>query len=568
MAQSLVAPQHLQNGIYLQTKEFKANIHLDRAHLMAMEAGKNSDVSDLGMIIPWITTGYMERPPMWEMIKQGTNRVLHMDGHMYTWKQPLADQPTIIVEDISGTDKPGIDGQPFKIKLNKRTFGHSAVITSNKFGGIELVVQPEEIRTDGDHFIYTVVMNATNKKYKYYPKEWLSPNTKLFQIGSVLGEYGQTYNDMGDNIMTGGYTEFYNYVGDGVANTHFTCTRDAAYSNISKSCVIGLQQYRKVVEMYQLHPSSAAYDVSMKGQGTWDTMIQAYEKKGLTRNQATEAIQKDIVKRAWIPEVEQLAMLQVERDVESYAVWGAGGTIQVEGKQRVRLPIGLFHQLNLGPTYTYNIPSFSLRKLEAYLTSRLKDKIDPYGNNVITIGTGNAGLKLVRSQIKDVALNSGLTYDSSKYIDGKDNMNLSFDGPNFSSYRFSFGWVKFVHMPSLDPIEANELENPIVDGFRLSSYIYVIDDMTGQGDNILELLYGPNWDFNHFYINGRMNYMDNGMYGASRSGPYAASNTNPGFEVYIEKRLKAYHIKDITKSLLIKPINPRTGKPIFEPVFG
>jgi viroplasmin and RNaseH domain-containing protein len=65
-----------------------------------------------------------------------------------------------------------------------------------------------------------------------------------------------------------------------------------------------------------------------------------------------------------------------------------------------------------------------------------------------------------------------------------------------------------------------------------------------------------------------MNYMDNPNMSSSKSGPYQASNLNPGFEVYIEKRHKAYWVKDITKSLLIKPFNPRTGRPIFEPYFG
>jgi hypothetical protein len=51
-------------------------------------------------------------------------------------------------------------------------------------------------------------------------------------------------------------------------------------------------------------------------------------------------------------------------------------------------------------------------------------------------------------------------------------------------------------------------------------------------------------------------------------GPWQSSNNGPGFEVYIEKRMKAYHIKDITRSLLIKPYNPFTGKPIFEPDYN
>lgn len=555
-------PLTLTNGIYLQSREYNYQTHLDSAHLMVMEAGKPRPSTDLGMITPWITTGYMERPGMWNLIGQGKNRLVHTDGTIFKWKQPIAEQPTYIIEDVSGFDKPGIDGTTFKIKLNKRTFGNSAIITSNKFSGVELYVTADEIRSDGDGFVHTVRLNTTNKKYKWFPKEWLQAGTIFFQTGSVLGEYGQTYNDFGG--FSAGYREFYNYVGQGFANTHFTCTRDAALSQISKDCVVGLQQYRKVIEMYQLRPGSAAFDISRTGQSP----VAVYMEKGMTAKQANEAVARDIVKRAWIPEIEMLAMRMVERDVENYAMWGAGGKLQVEGNTEVNLPIGLFHQLNLGPTYTYNIPNFTLKKLDAWIISRLKDKIDPYGTNKIVIGTGLGGLKLVRQQILDTVQAMGFTWDHDRYVKGNDNQMLYFDGPNFISYRMSFGIVEFQHVPALDPIEANELENPMVDGHRLSSYMYIIDDLTANNDNIYEIVYGPDFDFHHFYINGRMNYLDNPSLSSSRSGPYQASNTGPGFEVYIEKRLKAYHIVDITKSLLIKPYNPLTGKPLFEPYFS
>lgn len=557
---STAIPLTLNNGIYLQTREYDLNAHsLDTGHLMQMEASQSSDPQDLGMITPWITTGYMERPGMWNLIGEGKNRVMYMDSHIYKWQQPLADQPTYSLGDITGMDKPGINGTTFKIKFNKPTFSHSAIITPDKFSGIELYVTNEEIIGDGDGVIVTVKLNAPNKKLKYFPKEYLQSGTSYFQIGTVLGEYGQTYAQLPDAKV--GYREFYNYVGEGVANVHFTVTRDAAYSKISRKCVIGLQQYRKVIEMYQLKPGSAAYDISRTGQNTWSDMVAAYKGN-------VGALQKDIVKRAWVPEVEMLAMTTVERDVEMYSMWGAGGTLDVEGRTNVRLPIGLFHQMNLGPTYNYNIPKFSLAKLDGIIASRLKDKIDPYGTNTIRIGTGLGGLKLVRKQILDVMQSSGIRVDSSKYIKGNDNQKLVLDLPNFISYRMSFGFVEFVHVPSLDPIVANELENPDYAGHKLSSYIFIIDDLSANNDNIHEVVYGPDWDFNHFYINGRMNYMDNAANKTSRSGPYMASNLNPGFEVYVEKRHKAYWIKDITKSLLIKPYNPRTGRPIFEPFFA
>lgn len=556
-------PLVLQNGIYLQTREFEYQPQLDRAHLLRMEGGHQANnATDLGMITPWITTGYMERPGMFDMIKGGTNRIF-VDDHLYKWEQPIAEQPTYIVEDISGQDKPGLDGSPFPIKTNKRSWGNGAIICTDKFSQLELMVTEKEIYGDAaSGFVFTVKLVTTNSKYKWFPKEYLTSGTIFFQKGSVMGEYGQTYNDLG--VIKTGYREFYNYVGEATAHVYFEVTRDAAYSKISERCVAGLRDYRKVIEMYQFAPGSPASDATLRG----ESPIGLYMKgAGGDMKKATETMQRDIVKRAWIPELEALAMRKVEMDVEMMATWGAGGVTEVEGKTLVHLPVGLFHQMNLGSTFSYNIPTFSLTKLEAYLTSRVKDKIDPYGMNELTIGTGRAGLKLVRPQIAARVQQAGLFIDDQgRYIQGTDNQMLLWDGPNYTAYRWEFGIVKFVHVPALDPIVANDLENPLVGGERLSSYIFIIDDLSAEGNNVCELVYGPDWDYSHRFINGKMNYLDVKSSG-SQFASFASASNHPGFQVFIEKRHKAYWVKDITKSLLVKPINPRTGRPIFEPVF-
>lgn len=557
-------PLSLQNGIYLQTREYNHEFHLDKAHLLKMEGGHDmTNATDLGLITPWITTGYMDRPGMFDMIKGGANRIF-ADGHIWKWQQPIAEQPTYSLGDISGQEKPGQDGARFKIKFNKRTFGNGAIITVDKFSQVELYVTEDEIYgDDAAGYTVTVKLHTTSGKYRYWPKEFLTAGTIYFQKGSVMGEYGQRYNDLG-NIKTG-YREFYNYVGEGTAHVHFDVTRDAAYSKISEKCVAGIRDYRKVIEIYQFTPGSPLSDAVLRGESPVDYLM----KSGMTKNQAMDTFKRDLVKTSWIPEVEALAMRKIEMDVEMMATWGAGGVIEVEGKTTVHLPIGLFHQVNLGSTFSYNIPLFNLEKIEAYLTSRVKDKIDPYGTNVLTVGTGRAGLKLVRPQILERVKQAGLFIDDGggRYLKGNDNQKMYADLPNFLSYRWEFGIIQFVHVPALDPIIANDWENPIYGGERLSSYMFVIDDLSAEGDNVYEIVYGPDWDFSHRFINGKMNYLDVKS-GQSSFAAFQSSSHHPGFEVFMEKRHKAYWIKDITKSLLIKPINPRTGRPIFEPIFG
>lgn len=558
-------PLSLQNGIYLQTREYNHQFHLDKAHLFIMNGGDNmADATDLGMITPWITSGYMERPGMFDMIKGGANRIM-ADGHIWKWQQPLAEQPTYSLGDITNQGKPGQDGARFKIKLNKRSFGHGDIITVDKFSQVELYITEDEIYgDDSSGYFYTVKLHTTSAKYRYWPTEFLTAGTIYFRKGSVAGEYSKSFSELG-NIKTG-YREFYNYVGEGTAHVQFEVTRDAAYSKISDKCVMGLQQYRKIIEMYQFTPGSPLSDAVLRGESPVNYLMR---EKGMSEKQAMDTYKSSLVKKAWIPEVEALAMRKIEMDVEMMATWGAGGVIEVEGKTLVHLPIGLFHQVNLGSTFSYNIPLFNLEKIEAYLVSRVKDKIDPYGQNELIVGTGRAGLKLVRPQILERVKQAGLFIDDQgRYIQGTDNQKLLFDGPNFLAYRWEFGIIKFVHVPALDPIIANDWENPLYGGERLSSYIFIIDDLSAEGNNVHEIVYGPEWDFNWRYINGKMNYLDAKSNSTGSMAPFQSSSQHPGFQVFMEKRHKAYWIKDITKSLLIKPINPRTGRPIFEPVFG
>ena len=548
---SQATPLAVNNGIYLQTKEYTHGSHLDTAHLMNLRAGTEPS-TDLGIITPWITTGYLMRPGMYEITGYGKNRIL-VDDHIWMWKTPIADGDTYIVEVLSEGEKLGADGIPFKFKLNKRKFANTDIITTDKYSQLAIYVTADEILQDGDGWIYTGKLHTSNAKQKWFPRELMRTGMKVFKIGSVMGEYSQTYSDPGEFSV--GERTFYNYVGEGYANSHMTVTRDAAVSKISKRCVLNIAQHRKVIEMYQFQPGSKGADLSLQGRQSFDELKKAYG--------SAEAMAKDIVHTSWVPEVEALMMAQVESDVENYAMWGPGGTLDVEGMTKVRLPLGMYHQLNNGNLYTFNIGTLTKEKFEVIIGNLLKDRIEPYQGNLIVIGTGQGGMQLVHRFLRGLPQQYGMQWYAEPYIQGKDNFNLGFRTPHFVEWDFAFGRVRFELMPSLDPTQASEHENPMINGFRLSGYSFILTDISGQGDNIYEVVYGPDWDFKRRYINGRMSYLDSPNYG----GPFASANNGPGYEVYIEKRMKAYWIKDPSKVLLLKPVNPKTGRPFGEAYF-
>ncbi|MFM7984255.1 MAG: hypothetical protein ACKPKO_33525, partial [Candidatus Fonsibacter sp.] len=76
----------------------------------------------------------------------------------YKWQTPVSVDLPYIIEDIEPDNTfKGVDGTTFRIKLNRREFGHGDIITYDKYNGAELYIVPtEDILPVGDGFIYTV----------------------------------------------------------------------------------------------------------------------------------------------------------------------------------------------------------------------------------------------------------------------------------------------------------------------------------------------------------------------------------------------------------------------------
>jgi hypothetical protein len=146
---------------------------------------------------------------------------------IYKWQQPIAQSATKIMEVCTPGDKLGYGGTTFQVRLNRRSFGNTAIVGVDKFSALQLIVTDDEIiGSDATGYIYTMKLVSTNAKFKFVPKEYLKVNTPLFQLGSVMTNFGQSYNSLGDVRM--GYREFYNYVGQATANVYFSVERDAA----------------------------------------------------------------------------------------------------------------------------------------------------------------------------------------------------------------------------------------------------------------------------------------------------------------------------------------------------
>jgi hypothetical protein len=108
----------------------------------------------------------------------------------------------------------------------------------------------------------------------------------------------------------------------------------------------------------------------------------------------------------------------------------------------------------------------------------------------LIVQTGIGGMKMINKAIAAEAngANGMVTNaDNIGAITGS-GMDLGF-GFAYTSFVIPFlANVKFVLNPAFDSLHTNDIENPLVDGRPLSSYSFIIFDVTDQGNDNIHLL--------------------------------------------------------------------------------
>jgi hypothetical protein len=226
----------------------------------------------------------------------------------------------------------------------------------------------------------------------------------------------------------------------------------------------------------------------------------------------------------------------------------------------MRLSVGLWAQLDNSYKRIYNKSGFTLDLFRSEIFNFFNGKVefkgpDPQRNLIVQ--TGMAGMKMINQQIKKEAFGTGLTVNMDQSgvgaISGNNAMDLNF-GFAFTSYTIPFlANVKFVLNPAFDNVHTNDIENPIIDGFPLSSYNFIIFDITDNtNDNIFLLKLKWDSELKWFYQNGTMDYM-------GRTQGFQSSGQFNGYRVFMTQTMPAIWVKDPTKVLKIVMRNPVTG---------
>lgn len=533
----------LNNGIFLRDTKYQMGSNVDSYHLVSQL--KDPSPMDLGPVELWAMTQKVEMP-LYQFSSFNGKNVILVDNARgeYKWQTPISIELPFVVEDIdpSNTTK-GIDGQPFKVKLSRREFGHGDIFTYDKYNGLEMYVTDEDIVEIGDQVIYTVQL-VNNDNSKYLDNKYLSAGTRMFRVGSARGEYGERFSSI---IAQAGYREFYNFVGQSDAHVEYSVSSRAdlmARGGLNQDGTVPVTEIWRNFDK-SLDPSIGSITQLASVMGG------EYIKKAQANGTLT---------RTFLTNLEAAHLSKIAKDIETYLMWGKGGRVKQDGPDDVRMSVGLWKQLDSAFKRIYNKSNFTLDMFRTELYNFFVGKVELSGPNperTLIVQTGIGGMKLINEAIKNEANSSGFviqgaTSNGIGAITGN-GMNLGF-GYAYTSIIVPFlAKLVFQINPAFDNVYTNQIENPLVDGFPLSSYSYLIYDVTeGKNDNIF--LLKKKWDneLRWFYQNGTMDYM-------GRTNGFASTGKFNGYTVSMAQAYPAVWVKDPTKILKIVMKNPITG---------
>jgi len=539
------------SGIFIRDNEYKLGANVDKYHLWHMM--KNSNPTDLGPIEFWAQTQAVQMP-LYRLTDFGRSGVIDVTDPMgrYTWQSPIATEMPYITRDVDSSDTTkGKDGRRFRIALDKGPqtggFSHTDVLSFDKFSTLQFRVTEDRIIDAGNNeFIYTCEI-VRNSNTSYVSNTFLTNGTKVFKITSGRSdEYGQAWSQVNS---INGFREFYNIMGNAMANSSYTVSRVA-------DCMIRKNGQRTngtvpVKEVFKINDDTIKNDPSIRN-------IDQLE-SALGKVEFLKRIQKGDIDASFLTLRDAEALTSIGNQIEGNMMWGTGGIVGNDGPDQIRFNTGLWQQANNGYKKVYNIGTFTIDMFRSEIYNYYRGKVNfdgPDPGRKLVVQTGMAGLQQAMQAIERMAVNSSMVINASEVGAIKQGLKGALDldfGYAYTSYTIPFlANVKFIINPAFDNVETNQIENPTVNGYPLSSYSYIIFDITDRSDTNIRLLQSA---YDHelvwMHINGLCDYMGKKM--------FQSSGGDFGYKVQMMQKHKALTVLDPSRLLKMVALNPITG---------
>lgn len=454
-----------------------------------------------------------------------------------------------VVENLEkDNEKPGLDGRPFKIKLNENCYSNTDRIIADYRDGIELYITSDEIIEEADGFVYTVQVVSRNRKGSFYPKAWLEPGVQYSKISNVNGEYDTQKSSISSEGLRTGFMHLEMELGTGHRSISHYITGYGDMARIDESKA----------------PQLAFINQRLEGMGS--TLLYANtDPKG-------NVIPGSM---AWQPMIEVLLRAEMEQMTDKDLMWAKGGVVSGSGRRQVRVGAGLYEQLRNGNRYTYNKISLSL--IENAIANLYSKSGIPIEQRRTKIMTGTGGMIQISKELEEKFKQSVPFLTNTGDVPGgvlfgKDSMNLGFKYRFTQFYSPVAGMIEFEVNPALDNLNSNRQQDSFIGEYPIESYTYMIMDITdsrvsnaaakvdmtkyrvdnGFNSNANIVMVKPqNYGELYWgYICGTHSPMGPaGMKGMMSSSHY------DGYEIWM-KSFSNIWVKDVTRTLIIEKARP------------
>lgn len=501
---------------------------------------KDSFTTYKGMIYLWNQRKLMNTPLI--SMAELQNSVMYVNGAegKFRYSVPYDLGMPYVVEDMTADiEKPGIDGQKFKIKLSENCFTNTDIITYDYRDGVTLYITEDEIYEESDGWVYTVLIPTSDKK-TYFPKRFLQPGVEYCKLTNVNGEYDTQKSSV---FLRQGSLDLEMQIGGGRSVYHWI----TAYADMIKVDG-GDPRYGWMTQYGNLKGNNSTLVFFNKDQ--YGNRI-----PGSTK---------------WMNRIEAMLFAEMKMMEERDLMWNKGGIVQGSGRRSVRVNTGLYEQMRNGNRVQYTTLTLSL--IEEMLSNLFYNSGIPFEQRRTKIMLGTGAMIEVSKLLADDFKNTNpflvQAGDVKGYLYGNA-MNLGF-GYRFTSKRFPVaGEVIFEYNPALDN-RYNRVQDGLIGEFPIESYTLMIMDITdgsvsnaaGKPSNVeyrvedgfnsssnIVLLKPEGWGDTYWgYEVGTQHPL-----GANATKGMYSSSQRDGYAIWMKNQSSIW-LKDATRSVIIEKV--------------
>ncbi len=539
-------PNLINQGVLVADKQYYSpNSHINSSNLFNSAMRNGVEMDNIGLIKTWAQM-FKNVQPLYnfESIAKETMYVESEKG--FTYSTAIALENPKVVEDLTDTDTPGVDGQTFKLAFDK-PFSITQTITYDHINSKIALIVVAEPYSDGDRYIHELKIHGQASKNSYISKEFLTPGTQFYQISAYRG-------DEYDTVAA----TFQSQVGERLWHYYLGNSEVAYDFEISKKALLMAKSGKyqgdslRVYELGKFSKDSEAYKYMLGDPSTNLTKVLNAVYKG-----DGKAMSQDMIAKSWFFEIEKTTMDKLMYDYVMNLMWGVGGRTQLQ-TDIISVTPGLYWQhRNYGSVVRYNYSQFSLDFLKAKIEQHLRNRLDFNQETTIIIKVGAGAYNVIKKLIKAENAGSGVVINSDdprKFLGGTNrfDMNYALEYTGFFLNQFPRTLVKMELEQALDPVYANDISNPIVDGIhRLSSFtiiLYDLNDIEASNIKLCKWKYDDKMRYQKQI--GNIDWND-------QNSTFISSGNLSGIKGTMSLRHGGMWLVDPTKSLMFEMINPK-----------